>query len=325
MNVLRLVAITTLTVSLMLITGGSFYGQPAAGPGGDDGGFTLYESFRGSSNSLGQVTQLNTAIGYKFNRYFSVDAGLPVYFIRASDTSVLNGAKSGNGVGNVFADLYLTLNNPVLTYESRLTGTAPTGDKDLGLTTGRATIDWNNYFGRDIGRVRPFANIGLANTVSDTPYFVRPFSTLGTVGHFEGGASLRVFPFVRVGASLYDILPTGTQKVYSRLVPRGSSSVGAQIAALRALQSTGPGSGQGSGSGSQGGVDAGAGNRTSFESQSLTVGSSDLTRDNGYSGWLNISPVRNVFLQAGYTRSVVYRLDTFWFGVGFNFNLPGIR
>lgn len=323
MNILRVGAMTVLAVTMMLITCGRFYGQPAGAAGSGDSGFTLYESYQGSSNALGQVTRLNTAIGYKFNQYFSVDAGLPVYFVHASDSSVQNGAKSGNGVGNVFVDLYLTLNNPILTYESRLTGTAPTGDKDLGLTTGRATIDWNNYFGRDFGRVRPFANIGLANTVSDTPYFVRPFSTLGTVGHFEGGASLGLFRLVRVSASLYDILPTGSQKVYSRLVPRGTASAGAQITALRAPQNTGPSGGQGTGSGNQGAT-AGS-NRQGFEIQSLTVGSSALTRDNGYSGWLNISPVRNVFLHAGYTRSVVYRLDTFWFGIGFNFNLPGRR
>ncbi len=325
MRVARNITMASIVAGMTFLACGALYAQPPAGSNGDKRGFALYESFEGSSNSLGQVTRLNSAIGYNFNQYFSVDAGLPVYFINASDTAVANGAQSGNGIGNVFVDLYITVNNPVVNYQSRITGTAPTGDKDLGLTTGRATVDWNNYFGRDFGRLRPFANIGIANTVSDTPYFVRPFSTLGTVGHFEGGASYGVFRLARIGASLYDIAPTGQQKVYSRLVHRTMAPIAGQKIALRTGIVMAPGPGQGMGPGGQG---AGAGigtSRSGFETQSQTTGGSDLTRDNGYSAWLNIGPVRKLYLQAGYTRSVVYRLDTFWFGVGFSFGFRGIR
>ncbi len=332
MNLIRKMANASGFAGLVFLVGGMLYAQPPASSGGDESGFVLYESFDGSSNTLGRVTRLNSAIGYNFNRYFSVDAGLPVYFISASDTAVAEGAQSGNGIGNVFVDLYLTLDNPAVYYQSRLTGTAPTGDKVLGLTTGRATVDWNNYFGREFGRVRPFANVGIANTVSDTPYFVRPFSTLGTVGHFEGGASYRVFRFARIGASLYDILPTGEQKVYSRLVHRRAAAGAVQGGGMVMASSTGqgPGSGTGTGTGQGKGPGTGQGmgpgfNRMGFETQSEIIGSSDLTRDNGYSAWLNISPIRSVFLQAGYTRSVVYRYDTFTFGIGFNFNFPGRR
>ena len=317
----------TVLAGLMLMACRETYAQPPASGSGDENGFVLYESFEGSSNTLGQVTRLNSAIGYKFNRYFSVDTGIPVYFLKASDTAIANGAQSGNGIGNVYVDFYLTLRNPMLTYESRVTGTAPSGNRDLGLTTGRATVDWNNYFGRDFGRLRPFANIGLANTVSDTPYFYRPFSTLGTVGHFEGGASYGAFRFLRIGASLYDVLPTGDQKVYSRLVRQSPATAAGNGAPMFTAFSTGLTSGssaqQGGGPGIGPGM-AGSG-RTAFESQALTTGGSDLTRDNGYSAWLNISPVRHFFIQAGYTRSVVYRLDTVSFGIGFSFDLPGMR
>jgi hypothetical protein len=327
MKLNRGIGTVTLLAGLMFVACSVIYAQPPADSGRDESGFVLYESFEGSSNTLGQVTRLNSAIGYKFNRYFSVDAGIPVYFVRASDSAVATGAQSGNGIGNVYVDLFLTLRNPVLTYESRVTGTAPTGNRNLGLTTGRATVDWNNYFGRDFGRLRPFANIGLANTVSDTPYFYRPFSTLGTVGHFEGGASYGVLRVARIGASLYDILPTGDQKVYSRLVRQSPNAGSGQGIAMTTLFSAGlntVSSAQQSGGSGTGQGMAGTG-RTAFETQALTTGSSDLTRDNGYSAWLTINPVRHVFLQAGYTRSVIYRLNTFSFGVGFSFNLPGAR
>jgi hypothetical protein len=51
--------------------------------------------------------------------------------------------------------------------------------------------------------VTPFASGGLANTVSDTSFFVRPFTSLGILSPFDGGAKFRVSQFVDVGASLH--------------------------------------------------------------------------------------------------------------------------
>src|SRR5437773_615429 len=75
-----------------------------------------------------------------------------------------------------------------LSYSSTLELTAPTGDKARGFTTGRATADWTNRFSHKMDSFTPFGSAGLANTVSDTKFFVRPFTSLGMVVHFEGGA-----------------------------------------------------------------------------------------------------------------------------------------
>ena len=249
------------------------------------------ESFQGSSNVLGQVMKLDNTLGYSFNRYLALEGGLPIYFVHASSTAAASGARSGNGLGNLYADMRLTLTNPLINYQSTLTGTAPTGDRDKGFSTGRATFDWNNHFDRNLGPLRPFADLGVANTVSDTQFFLRPFTSLGLVGHFEGGATFRLIPGVRVGASLYDILPSGEQKVYSKLIHRGTPAVA-------------KGSGR-----HHGGV---------FEASSVSVGGVGLVRDNGFAAWASASPIRYITLSAGYTRSVVYDLNTFSFGVGLN-------
>src|SRR5947207_3442844 len=69
-------------------------------------GFTLYERFQGSSSTLGLVTRLDTSLGYNFNRYFGVDAGIPVYFVRPSGaTASAVGTTAGNGIGNAYAEL----------------------------------------------------------------------------------------------------------------------------------------------------------------------------------------------------------------------------
>jgi hypothetical protein len=256
-------------------------------------GIQSYTSLVGSSNTLGQVYRLDTSVGYNFNRHWGVEVGLPVYFLHSSNNPNNSLASSGAGIGNVYADLNLTLRNPVVNYGSTLVGTAPTGDKARGLSTGRATYDWNNHFDRNFFRFTPFANIGIANTVSDRPFFTRPFTSLGTVGHFEGGTTYRIFPGVRIGASAYDIAPTGQQKIFSKLIARASATPAGMSPGLRRH--------------------AGA-----FENQHETVGGPELARDDGYSGWLSagLGPLANFMV--GYSRSVHYDLNTFFFGIGFN-------
>src|SRR5260370_39949728 len=62
-------------------------------------GMILYERFLGSSNTLGSFFRLDTTLGYSFNKYFSIDGGLPVFFVRPSETATpLTGARSTNGI-----------------------------------------------------------------------------------------------------------------------------------------------------------------------------------------------------------------------------------
>src|SRR5574341_1417994 len=96
-------------------------------------GFTLYESFAGSSNNEGQVMHLTTTGGYVFNRYFSIDLGLPIYFVRAK--TLTGTTTTNNGIGDVFTDFRLTLRNPVVNYASALTVALPSGDTQNGRST----------------------------------------------------------------------------------------------------------------------------------------------------------------------------------------------
>ncbi len=121
-------------------------------------------------------------------------------------------------------------------------------------------LGWNNRLDRTLFRITPFASLGIANTISDSHFFFHPFTTLGLVGHFEGGADYKVWDFVSVGASFYDDLPSGQQKVFSKLIKRQQKA--APTSRHRA------------------GV---------FESAHETTGSADIDRDNGFSGWVDAS------------------------------------
>ncbi len=255
-------------------------------------GFTFFEFYGGSVNSLGSVTELDSTVGYNFNKYFGVDAGIPFYFVGASNKFSIPGTASGSGVGDVYADLLLTLTNPTVNYLGTLRGTAPTGNSKTGFSTGRATFDWDNYLDHNFGGLRPFADVGLANTISDTQFFFRPFTTLGLVVLSEAGASYRVLPRVRLGASLYDDAPIGQQKVFNRIVPFSLAR-----------------SGTGSRASGTGGVSAAA---------SEIVGPASIDRDNGYSAWLTYQPTRAITFVVSYDYSVHYALNMFSFGIGFN-------
>ncbi len=263
--------------------------------------WTLYENLEGSSDDAGFVTRFDSTLGYNFNRYFSVDAGLPVYFVSASDTTT--GLTSVNGIGDMYLDLRLTFRNPVVNYITTARGTAPTGDTSQGLSTGRATYDWSNYFDRSFGRFTPYANLGIASTVPDAIYFVRPFSTLGTVGHFEAGLGVRLSHYFSVSASAYDIAPTGQQKIYSRMVPRSSGSGGGGPVLMASAFDLTPAAHHGP---------------PVYETAPETTGPASLTADNGYSAGLNIFPTRFINLHAGYSHSVHFHQDSAYFGLGFD-------
>jgi hypothetical protein len=55
-----------------------------------------------------------------------------------------------------------------------------------------------------------------------------------------------------------------------------------------------------------------------FQNTSVTTGTADIARDNGFSTWLQIAPATGVSLYAGYTRSTHFALNTAFFGISFN-------
>lgn len=257
----------------------------------DGQGWTFSGRLQGSSNSSGFVAKVDPTVGYKFNRYFQTYSGLPVYFVHEAST-IQTSPGFVKGIGNAYAGFRAGIDRPALNFVSNLEVTAPTGDRDKGFSTGRVTADWTNSFSHKFESVTPFASAGVANTIADTSFFVRPFSSLGLVSHFDGGATFNLARLVGVGASAYGVRASGEQRIISKVKERGSAATSAT-------------SSQGTGS------------KRVFETSGETVGSADLANDHGLSTWLAVHPSSNVDFQVGYTRSMGYDLNTLFFGVGF--------
>jgi hypothetical protein len=258
--------------------------NPSTGPV-DDKGFISRIEFGGSANTLGQEFILNGSAGYQFNRHFALNFGAPLDITHTSATATA-GSTTSSGVGDPFVQMLFKVPNSTVNYASAVTTTVPLGDSKKGLSTGRVGIDWNNRFDHSFSLVTPFVAAGLGNTIRDTRFFRRPFTSLGFNTHLEGGADIDVGHNFSIGGSAYGIMPSGQQKVFSKIVDKGAA-----------------------GSGSQHGA---------FGSSHETVGGSDLTRDHGFSTWIDADPNKLWNLELAFSRSMGYDLNTVSFTVGLN-------
>src|SRR5579863_4434311 len=83
--------------------------------------YTWTESYGGSVNTDAAVMSLDSSVGYTFGAHTYVDAGLPVYFVRAT-TTTSTGASTTNSF-TVLGDLYglvrFSFPTPVLNFKTQ--------------------------------------------------------------------------------------------------------------------------------------------------------------------------------------------------------------
>jgi hypothetical protein len=275
----------------LLVASFSAWAQVPSAPDSERG-FTEIETFQGTLSSPGNLVKLDSTLGYDFNKHFGVFTGLPLYFTSISSSTSTTGTTTSSGgtsagIGNFYLGLGFRAPNPALNYASTITVGAPTGSVSKGLSTGRATLDWSNHVDRSFSRLTPFLDAGLGNTVPDSGRIVRPFTSLGGVGHFEEGAEYALTHHFGIGGSGYEITPFGNQKVFSKLVR-------------------------------QGGNVAVSGNGHGVFQNTFAASGTGLTRENGVSTWVAFQPTRLVRAELGYTRSVTYDINSFSFNLGLN-------
>jgi hypothetical protein len=250
-------------------------------------GITWFESFQGTINSDSRIYKIDSNLGWDFNKRFGVFVGAPVYFANVPSSTTTNGTTTAtnasytnSGIGNAYLGFTLKAPNTKLYYASAVTAYAPTGSAAKGFSTGRVGVDWTNRFEHTFHRLTPFFEGGLSNTVPDSAFLARPFTSLGAISHLEEGAEYQLARHLYAGGSGYQIVPLGSQKVFSKL------------------------SGKGKG-------------KNPFDTSTVSTGN-DLTRENGYSTWVGLEPSSFVRFEVGYTRSVTFDLSSFAFNLRMN-------
>ncbi len=180
----------------------------------EEKGFTLTETYEGSADTDGFISDINSTVGYIFNPHFSINMGVPYLFI--SPSSSKTGATSASGMGNPSLGFRYSRKGPLFDFSTGLNGAFPVASSATGLSTGRVTFDWDNHFAHGFDRLTPFLDVGVANSVPDTRFLHRPYTSLGTLAHFEGGSELDLSEKFSVSASGYYILPWGAQQIFVR-------------------------------------------------------------------------------------------------------------
>jgi hypothetical protein len=255
-------------------------------------GWTLGTSFEGSTSGDGSVYDLGTSAGYNFSHHFGVDLSVPYFFVGTPSAVKTKdpGAVSGSGIGNIGADLKWLFPGNTMNYASTIHLGAPTGDMSKGFSTGHATWNWSNHIEHGWGNFTPFIDGGVGNTVPDSRFFKKPFTTFGYNLSFEAGTQADAGP-VSLSASAYDIAPWGPQTVVSKVF-RCTSGTKCSSAGKTT-------------------------NRKNYLDSSVSSGDASLARDNGFNFGAEFKPksLKTVDFEVAYSRSVPLRLNAFSFGI----------
>jgi hypothetical protein len=160
--------------------------------------------------------------------------GVQYLFVNpSSSNSSKTGATSTSAMGNPSLGLKYSRKGPVLDFSTGLNGAFPVASSAKGLSTGRVTFDWDNHFAHDFDHLTPFLDVGVANSVPDTRFLRRPYTSLGTLAHFEGGSELDLGDKFSVSASGYYILPWGAQQIFVRGKKSSSGSTKGGVSLTR--------------------------------------------------------------------------------------------
>src|SRR6185369_18043306 len=91
--------------------------------GAEQNGFTWTETYEGSGDSDGFITDINSTVGYGFAKHFSMDMGVPYFFFQPSTSRT--GATSASGMGNPYLGLTYFAKGPALDFKTSLNSAIP--------------------------------------------------------------------------------------------------------------------------------------------------------------------------------------------------------
>ena len=177
-------------------------------------GFTWTETYEGSGNSDGFVSDLNSTIGYTLGKHFGVDMGVPYFFVAPATSKT--STTSASGLGNPYLGFRYSAKGSTLDFSTSLNSAVPMASTAKGLSTGHVTVDWSNHFAHAFDLFTPFVDCGLGNSISDTRFLHRPYVSYGDVAHFEAGSELDLGDKFSLTGSGYYILPWGPQQIFLR-------------------------------------------------------------------------------------------------------------
>ena len=175
----------------------------------------------------GAWMQVTPGVGYTFTPRWSVEAGVPLYYVSAAAT--YGGIAALGGVGDVYGSLSLDLSTDALTAYTTLTASAPTGNADKGLGSGQLSWDGTAHLAGEVGRFGPYTTAGLGNNIKAASETLgggagraRPAttSTNGNLAHVDTGLEFTVWKSLTLTASGYGVFAFNRPRVVTPVTPR---------------------------------------------------------------------------------------------------------
>ena len=190
--------------------------EPTAAPAAET---RLSASITLDSNhgSDGTWMQLTPEFGYQIAPRWSVDGGVPVYYLSGGAT--YSGVSVG-GIGDVYSSLSFDMSRKNTSAYTAVTLSAPTGNVDNNLGAGRVSWDWTTHVSGTFGRFSPYATGGAANNLKTANESLRLGAgtaragtdvSIGKLAHAEAGVEVGVHKSVSLTGSAYGVFNLHSQ------------------------------------------------------------------------------------------------------------------
>ena len=183
-------------------------------------------------SSSGWSSILTPDLAFRFNRYFSADASIPVYdyiHVEVDRGTVAKPAYKDftkhAALGDTALAIHLDLHPSLLDYTLSASLGLPTGKPAYGLGAGQATYNITNHMEKSLGMLTPDLEVGIGDSSNLLTRRARKnYTSVGTLANFQGGTSIDL-PFrMAFEADAYEQLPIASSTTYST-TGRGKNKV----------------------------------------------------------------------------------------------------
>jgi len=191
-------------------------------------------SLDSNHGSDGTWLQATPGATYTFSPRWSLETGLPVYYLTAGATAT--GAGAIGGVGDLYASLSLDFSPESATVYTTFTGSAPTGSAAKELGAGRVSWDWTTHLAGEFGRFGPYLSGGAANNLKTANESLRrgasaaragALVSAGNLAHAEAGVEVTLWRSLTLTGSGYGVFNLQSTTAAAPVAPVARPPAGA--------------------------------------------------------------------------------------------------
>lgn len=174
-------------------------------------------------SSSGWSSILTPDLAFRFNRYLSADASIPMYDYIHVEVNRGTAAKpvykdftKHAALGDTALATHLDLHPSLLDFTLSTSLGLPTGKPAYGLGAGQPTFNVTNHFEKGFVIFTPDLELGIGDSSNLLTRRARKnYTSVGTLANFQGGSSIDLPFSMAFEADAYEQLPIANSTTYS--------------------------------------------------------------------------------------------------------------